>query len=54
MQYDFLVEDHKYNTTMSHTFEFRLSEEKQKNEILEDENKKLRDEVSPMVVAFNL
>ena len=54
MQYDFLVEDHKYNTTMSHTFEFRLSEEKQKNEILEEENKKLRDEVSPMVVAFNL
>lgn len=52
MQFDFLDKDHKSNTAMCHTFEFRLSEEKQKNEILEEENKKLRDEVSQMVHLY--
>ncbi|CAO1337329.1 unnamed protein product [Diamesa tonsa] len=54
MQFDFLDEDHKSNTAMSHTFEFRLSEEKQKNEILEEENKKLRDEVERVNIRYIL
>lgn len=49
LQFDFLDDDHKTNTARSHTFEYRLSEEKHKNEILEEENKKLRDEVSSVV-----
>ena len=50
MQFDYLDEDHKSKTALAHTFEFHLSEEKLKNEILEKENKKLRDEVSPVVI----
>ncbi|CAO1337460.1 unnamed protein product [Diamesa serratosioi] len=45
VQFDFLDEDHKSKTTLSNTLELLLSEEKQKNVILEEENKKLQDEV---------